>query len=206
MSGNDKLSSTISAEPPANASETRGRLFVISGPSGVGKGSVIVKLACRADFHLSVSATTREPRPGEVDGVDYFFLGEDRFREWIEQGRFLEWAEFSTHLYGTPRVEVEKQLNRGRDVVLEIEVMGAIQVKEANPDAVFIFITPPSIQELEARLAGRGDTVDIPRRLARAKAELGHADDFDYRIINDVLSETVSEVQLLLAPEVPSND
>jgi guanylate kinase len=153
-----------------------------------------------------VSATTREPRPGEVDGVDYYFLGEDQFREWLDEGRFLEWAEFSTHLYGTPRAAVEEQLGRGIDVVLEIEVKGAMQVKQAMPDAVLIFITPPSIEELEARLAGRGDTADIARRLARAKAELELADQFDSRINNDVLAETVGEVLLLLAPEVPLND
>lgn len=206
MSAKDKPSSTSSAEPSSNGSPGSGRLFVISGPSGVGKGSVIIKLACRSSFHLSVSATTREPRPGEVDGVDYHFLEEDQFREWLDEGRFLEWAEFSTHLYGTPRAAVEEQLSRGIDVVLEIEVKGAMQVKQAMPDAVLIFITPPSIEELEARLAGRGDTADIARRLARAKAELELADQFDYRINNDVLAETVGEVLLLLAPEVPLND
>ncbi len=175
-------------------------MFVISGPSGVGKGSVIVKLACRSDFHLSVSATTREPRPGEIDGIDYFFLAEDTFREWIAQGMFLEWAEFSTHLYGTPREAVEEKLSQGEDVVLEIEVKGAMQVKAAMPDAVFVFITPPSIEELEARLAGRGDTADIPRRLERAKAELELADQFDHRISNDVLGDTVGAVLLLLGP------
>ncbi len=206
MSAKDKPSSTSSAEPSSNGSPGSGRLFVISGPSGVGKGSVIIKLACRSSLHLSVSATTREPRPGEVDGVDYYFLEEDQFREWLDEGRFLEWAEFSTHLYGTPRAAVEEQLGRGIDVVLEIEVKGAMQVKQAMPDAVLIFITPPSIEELEARLAGRGDTADIARRLARAKAELELADQFDYRINNDVLAETVGEVLLLLAPEVPLND
>ncbi|MEE9473559.1 MAG: guanylate kinase [Acidimicrobiia bacterium] len=206
MSAKDKPSSTSSAEASSNGSPGSGRLFVISGPSGVGKGSVIIKLACRSSFHLSVSATTREPRPGEVDGVDYHFLEEDQFREWLDEGRFLEWAEFSTHLYGTPRAAVEEQLSRGIDVVLEIEVKGAMQVKQAMPDAVVIFITPPSIEELEARLAGRGDTADIARRLARAKAELELADQFDYRINNDVLAETVGEVLLLLAPEVPLND
>ena len=206
MSAKDKPSSTSSAEPSSNGSPGSGRLFVISGPSGVGKGSVIIKLACRSNFHLSVSATTREPRPGEVDGVDYYFLGEDQFREWLDEGRFLEWAEFSTHLYGTPRAAVEEQLGRGIDVVLEIEVKGAMQVKQAMPDAVLIFITPPSIEELEARLAGRGDTADIARRLARAKAELELADQYDSRINNDVLAETVGEVLLLLAPEVPLND
>ncbi len=206
MSAKGKPSSTSSAEPSSNGSPGSGRLFVISGPSGVGKGSVIIKLACRSNFHLSVSATTREPRPGEVDGVDYYFLGEDQFREWLDEGRFLEWAEFSTHLYGTPRAAVEEQLGRGIDVVLEIEVKGAMQVKQAMPDAMLIFITPPSIEELEARLAGRGDTADIARRLARAKAELELADQFDSRINNDVLAETVGEVLLLLAPEVPLND
>jgi guanylate kinase len=138
--------------------------------------------------------------------VDYYFLEEDQFRQWLDEGRFLEWAEFSTHLYGTPRAAVEEQLSRGIDVVLEIEVKGAMQVKQAMPAAIFIFITPPSIEELEARLASRGDTADIARRLARAKAELELADQFDYRINNDVLGETVSEVLLLLAPEVPLND
>ena len=204
MSAKDKLSSNTSADPASKGTPPRGKLFVISGPSGVGKGSVIIKLACRSEFHLSVSATTREPRPGEVDGADYFFLSQDGFRRWIDQGRFLEWAEFSTHLYGTPREAVEEKLSEGEDVILEIEVKGAMQVKAVMPDAVSIFITPPSIEELEARLAGRGDTADILRRLEQAKAELELADQFDHRISNDVLSETVSEVQLLLVPEVPS--
>lgn len=205
VSDKDKplLTSSVSREP---SRPSPGRLFVISGPSGVGKGSVIIKLACRTDFHLSVSATTRESRPGEVDGVDYFFLSEDMFRERIADGQFLEWAEFSDHLYGTPREAVEKKLSQGQDVVLEIEVQGAMQVKAAMPHAVFIFITPPSMEELEARLAGRGDTADISRRLETAKAELELADQFNHRINNDVLGETVSEVQLLLAPEVPSDD
>lgn len=203
MSAKSKPLLSTSAEP---SPEQRGRLFVVSGPSGVGKGSVIIKLACRSDFHLSVSATTRRPRPGEVNGVDYFFLEDDEFRRWIDEGRFLEWAEFSGHLYGTPREAVEEQLAAGRDVVLEIEVKGAMQVRDAMPEAVFIFITPPSVDELKARLAGRGDTSDIPLRLERAKAELALADRFDHQIINDVLSETVSEVLLLLAPEVPPND
>ncbi len=203
MNAKNKRLLTTSPEPHSNG---RGRLFVVSGPSGVGKGSVITKLACRSDFHLSISATTRKARPGEVNGVDYFFLEEDEFRRWIEEDRFLEWAEFSTHLYGTPREAVEQQLATGHDVVLEIEVKGAMQIREAVPEAILIFVTPPSLEELEARLAGRGDTSDIPLRLEQAKAELALADRFDHRVINDVLSETVREVQSLLAPEVPSND
>lgn len=185
MSDSDKLSSTNSPEAP------RGRLFVVAGPSGVGKDTLIQELIGRWPFYLSVSATTRPPRPGEVDGKDYIFLSEEEFIRWVEEDRFLEWAQFSDRRYGTPRQSVEDALAKGVDVVLEIEVQGAMQVKERAPEAIFIFIEPPSLEELEARLAGRGDTRDIEARLERARVEMAMADEFDHRVVNEVLSDAV---------------
>lgn len=153
----------------------------------------------RWPFHLSVSATTREPREGEVDGQNYFFLSESQFQAWIDDGRFLEWATFSGHRYGTPRASVEAELADGRDVILEIEVQGAMQIKQAMPDALFIFIQPPTLEELKVRLAGRGDTADMDVRLKRAKEELAVADEFDHVVVNDQLSDAVAAVLFILA-------
>ncbi|MDH3539788.1 MAG: guanylate kinase [Acidimicrobiia bacterium] len=193
MSDSAKLSSTNSAE------ETPGRLFVVAGPSGVGKDTLIRELVGRWPFYLSVSATTRHARPGEVDGRDYIFLSDEEFTRWVEEDRFLEWAEFSEQRYGTPRESVEAHLAAGADVLVEVEVQGAMQIKERKPEATFVFIEPPSMEELEARLARRGDTQDIEARLDRARVEMSLADEFDYRVVNEVLADAVAELLSVVA-------
>jgi len=187
--------------PSSNSSpELRpGRLFVVAGPSGVGKGTIIRQLIGRWPFYLSVSATTRAPRPGEVDGVDYLFLSDEQFDQWVEEDRFLEWAEFAGRRYGSPRQPVDEQRAAGNDVILEIEVQGAMQIKQRVDDAVFVFIEPPSMDELEGRLARRGDTGNIEPRLERAKAEMALADQFDHRIVNEVLADAVAGLLSVVA-------
>lgn len=202
MTDNARPSSTVSPSEPAT-----GRLFVISGPSGVGKGTIVRRLGERWPIRVSVSATTRPARPGEIDGVDYLFIDEATFLEWITENRFLEWAQFSGHYYGSPRGPVERRRADGYDVVLEIEVQGAMQVRAAVPDAVLIFIEPPSLAELETRLRERGDTRDVAARLETARQELQLADEFDHRVVNDELHVAVAEVLSILARrEVPTND
>jgi guanylate kinase len=198
MTANDKRSSTSSAET-ASEQVLRGRLFVFAGPSGVGKDTLIRELIGRWPFYLSVSATTRDPRPGEVDGRDYIFLSDEEFTTWVEEGRFLEWARFSDHRYGTPRAAVDEQLAAGVDVLVEVEVQGAMQVKALAPEATFIFVEPPSLEELQARLARRGDTADIEARLERARVEMAMADEFDHRVVNEVLSDAVAGLLSVVA-------
>jgi len=173
------------------------RVFVITGPSGVGKGTLIRALRERVpEIELSVSATTREPRPGERDAVDYHFLGRDRFDERIAAGDFLEWAEYSGNRYGTLRSEVEGRTERGAPVVLEIEVQGARQVRETMPDAIRIFIEPPDADELRARLETRGtdDAETIDRRLEVAARELRAKDEFSHRVLNDEVERASNEL------------
>ncbi len=169
----------------------RGKLFVVSGPSGVGKGTLVSMLAGRDDAWVSVSATTRAPRPGEEDGREYFFMSRDAFLEKAAADGFIEWAEYSGNCYGTPKDKVEEQLAAGRNVVLEIEVQGALQVKEKLPEAKLIFIEPPSMDALEERLRGRGTESEdaISRRLATARVELGEKMKYDYTLVNDDLDE-----------------
>jgi guanylate kinase len=173
------------------------RVFVITGPSGVGKGTLIRLLRERVpELALSVSATTRAPRPGEEDGVDYHFLSDAEFARRVEAGEFVEWAEYSGRRYGTLRSELERHLAEGRPVVLEIEVQGARQVREAMPEAVQIFIEPPDREALKDRLVGRGtdDPEAITRRLAVAEEELAAAGEFQYRVVNDRLDEAVARL------------
>jgi guanylate kinase len=175
----------------------KGHLFVVSGPSGVGKGTLIGALLRRyPEAWLSVSATTRKPRPGEREGVDYFFLDEEEFLEGVRRGRFLEWAEVHGHLYGTPAEEVERKLSEGRDVFLEIDVKGALQVMEKVPEAVTVFIAPPSMEELEERLRRRGtegeEEIDV--RLRNAQQEAEFAPSFRYKLVNDRLDHAVEEL------------
>jgi guanylate kinase len=193
MSASAKHSSTNSAEGAP------GRLFVVAGPSGVGKDTLIRELIGRWPFYLSVSATTRPARPGEVDGRDYVFLSDEEFSRWVAEGRFLEWAEFSQRRYGTPRQALETQLAAGVDVLVEVEVQGAMQIKERKPEATFVFIEPPSMEELEARLARRGDTRDIEARLERARVEMSMAHEFDHRVVNEVLSDAVAGLLSVVA-------
>lgn len=164
----------------------RGRLVVVSGPSGVGKGTVLKYVTSRDDFVYSVSATTRKPREGEKDGVNYFFISRDRFEEMITGGELIEYAEYNGHYYGTPRAFVEKMLSAGKNVILEIEVRGAMQVKKVMPDATFIFIAPESREILEARLRGRGTETDdvIAGRLKIADNEIRSCLMYDYIVVN----------------------
>lgn len=179
-----------------------GRLFVYSGPSGVGKGTVLTPyLAENPGMLLSVSMTTRAPRPGEVNGLDYFFVSREEFEQEIARGGLLEYAQYSGNYYGTPRAKVEDHLAKGRDVLLEIEVQGAMQVKESFPDAVLIFILPPAYETLRKRLLGRGTEPAevVERRLTAAKEELGFAGRYDYVIINDDLEKARAQLGAVIA-------
>ena len=173
------------------------RLFVVSGPSGAGKGTLLALVRRqRLDLGLTVSATTREPRPGERDGVDYHFLTEDEFSRGVEAGEFLEWANVHGHRYGTPRSEVDKNLAAGRSVILEIDVQGALNVRKAYPEAVLVFIEPPSMAVLEQRLRGRGteDEANLELRLKDAAGEMALAPRYDERIVNDDLQEAAARL------------
>ncbi len=175
-----------------------GKLIVITGPSGVGKGTIVRSLLTRhPELYLSISATTRQPRPGEIDGRDYYFVSKQQFKTAIEQDELLEWAEYAGNYYGTPKTRVEEQINRGKWVLLEIELIGARKVKKIFPDALLIFILPPSLEELERRLKGRGkDSPEaISRRLARAKAEMEAKDEFNIQIVNDDLETAIAEIE-----------
>ena len=175
----------------------RGLLAVIAGPSGVGKGTVHARArAALPESVLSVSVTTRAPRPGEVDGVDYHFVSPERFQELIDQDQLLEWAEYAGERYGTPRVPVEEAVASGRIVVLDIELQGALQIKEHDPAALLVFLVPPSFEELERRLRARGTEPEaaLQRRLSRAREELAAAHHFDVEVVNDDLDRCVEEV------------
>jgi guanylate kinase len=181
------------------------KVFVITGPSGVGKGTLIKMLLEREpDLALSVSATTRAPREGEVDGRDYHFLTEEQFQERIAAKDFLEYAAYSGNHYGTLNSELDRCLAKGRSVVLEIEVQGAQQVRAARPDSVQIFIAPPDASVLRDRLRGRGtDSADaIDRRLKTAEQELAAQDDFDHRIVNDDLDEAADKLESIVRASI----
>ncbi|MFN4072411.1 MAG: guanylate kinase [Thermus sp.] len=180
-----------------------GRLFVMTGASGVGKGTVRAKVLERTRLFYSISMTTRPPRPGERDGVDYYFVDRAAFEALLREGGFLEHAEYVGHLYGTPKAPVERALARGEDVLLEIEVQGALQVKEKKPEAVLIFLLPPSLSELKRRLVYRGKDAPekIEKRLEQAEWEIRNAHLFDYVIVNDVLEEAVADFLAILTAE-----
>ncbi|MCI5747239.1 guanylate kinase [Eubacterium pyruvativorans] len=183
-----------------------GKLFVISGPSGAGKGTIVNAVMDQADpsgTALSISMTTREPRPGEEDGVNYFFVTKEEFRRQIEAGGFLEYAEVYDHYYGTPKSKVMEKLNQGKDVILEIDIQGALNVKKAFPEGVLIFILPPSMEVLRSRLTGRGTDAPevIERRLSKTRGELAFIDRYDYGVVNDDLEEAVETVQAIMRAE-----
>lgn len=166
----------------------KGLLFIVSGPAGSGKGTVVNELIAKhPSLTLSISATTRQPRPGEVDGVHYHFISKEEFEQRINDGKMLEYATYSGNYYGTPQKEVEEAMRDGKDVILEIEVAGAMQIKEKIKDSVAIMLTPPSRDVLEARLRGRGtETEDVIKwRLERAKEELSLMPQYDYSVINE---------------------
>jgi len=182
----------------------KGKLIVISGPSGSGKSTVVNRaIQGREDMCFSTSVTTRSPRPGEVDGKDYFFIDPQRFQEMVERDELLEHAQYVAHSYGTPRAFVEQKLNEGLNVILDIEVQGARQVREKMQNAVLIFIIPPSLEELRRRLVNRGtDAADvIEARLQRAAEELKEAYLYDYLIINDDLDTAAREFTSILTAE-----
>lgn len=179
----------------------KGSLFVITGPSGAGKGTVLKEVIKNLDrLYFSVSATTRKPREGEVDGVHYHFLTKERFEELIAGDRFLEYAQYAENYYGTPLDPVLEQLEQGNDVILEIELQGALQVKQRMPQAVLVFIAPPSFEELEDRLRGRGTETEevILRRLAIARQECANMDQFHYVVVNDEVADAADRLRAVM--------
>lgn len=178
-----------------------GKLFVISSPSGCGKGTLIAKLlGNNSNIWVSVSATTRKPRAGEVDGVNYYFLDKSDFKHMIKNDELVEWAEYSGNYYGTPKKYIDKHLNKGENVILEIEVQGAKNIKKMYPDSTLIFIKPPSMEELERRLRGRGteDEDAIKKRLETAEIELLQTENYDYVVINDSLEDACRELEQII--------
>lgn len=181
-----------------------GRLIVLTGPSGVGKGTLLRALLKRhPELYLSISATTRSPRLNEVDGHNYYFVSRDAFQEMVEQSELLEWAEFAGNYYGTPRRPVEHAVQAGKWVLLEIELEGARQIRQNFPSALRIFVLPPSLETLEKRLRGRGQDSEeaIARRLNRAKAEIDAANEFDVQVINDELELALSKIEAAVFAE-----
>lgn len=181
-----------------NSNDLKGKLFVISGSSGVGKGTLLnALLAQHPDIKLSISATTRTPRPGETDGVNYFFTKKEDFKESIKNGEFLEWAEFNGNFYGTKQAYVEKTLNKGKNLILEIETKGALQIKQKLPDSILIFIMPPSLEELEHRLRGRNTESEeaIQNRLKEAFREIECSKNYDHKVVNDDLTRALKELE-----------
>ena len=182
----------------------RGKLIILSGPSGAGKSTVVFKaIQNRDDFCFSTSVTTRKPRPGEVDGREYFFIDREKFDEMVSNGELLEYAQYVTNCYGTPRSYVEEKLAEGKNVILDIEIQGARQVHDKIPEAITIFIMPPSLEELRQRLVKRGtDSADaINARIARAEQEVQEADFYTYLIVNDQIEKAAMEFNAIITAE-----
>ncbi|MCI6011898.1 MAG: guanylate kinase [Firmicutes bacterium] len=180
-----------------------GKLFILSGPSGAGKGTICKALLAETDLELSVSMTTRNPRPGETEGESYYFVSKDEFLRKIDASGFLEYAEVYGNFYGTPKQPVIDKLSAGTDVILEIDMQGALKVKENYPDGVFIFILPPSMSELRKRLTGRGteSAEAIEMRLGETLKELSYIDKYDYCVVNGQLEEAVARVKAIVVAE-----
>ena len=180
----------------------RGLLIILSGPSGVGKGTVRSALVARKDVQVffSVSMTTRKPRPGEMDGREYYFVSEEEFQKNIDEGNFLEYAQYVAHSYGTPKDKVEEKLSQGINVLLEIDVKGAVQVLAKCPDALSIFLVPPSFEDLEARIRGRSTETEevIAKRLKRAAEELASKDQYQYVVVNDDINRAAEEIAQII--------
>ena len=181
----------------------KGQLFIISGPSGVGKGTIAQRLLADMDITFSVSMTTRAPRPGEVDGKDYFFVTDEEFDKTIAENGFLEYAGKFGNRYGTPLKPILEKLNTGHDVLLDIDIQGAISVKKSYPKGVFIFILPPSMAELRKRITGRGTETpeSLRKRLGKALEEISYIDKYDYCIVNGELEEAINRVKAILVAE-----
>jgi guanylate kinase len=180
-----------------------GKLFVISGPSGTGKGTICDLVAAKGGVEVSISATTRNPREGEKDGLSYFFLSRDDFESKIEKGEFLEYAKVYDNYYGTPKRNVEGKLESGKDIILEIDIQGALQVKKTYPEAVLIYILPPSFEELKKRLIGRGTETEeiVKMRLSRMHGEIAMIGEYNYFVVNRDLDEAVERVRAIMTAE-----
>ena len=182
----------------------KGLLLVVSGPSGAGKGTICKALLNKNDqIKLSVSATTRKPRNGEVHGVNYFFIEKEEFAKMIENGEFLEYAQIYDNFYGTPKAAIIECLEKGQDVILEIEMQGARQIKEVYPEGVFIFVLPPSLEELKSRIVGRGTETqeEIEQRFSCAFEEINQIVNYDYFIVNEDIEKSVSDVEAIICAE-----
>lgn len=182
---------------------SKGLLIVVSAPSGCGKGTILGEILKDDKFYYSVSATTRNPREGEVNGVNYHFITKADFEERIKNNAMLEYAEYCGNYYGTPKKEIEEMREKGKNVLLEIEVQGAMKVRDICPDAVFIFILPPSVAELERRLRKRGTETDdvIAERVSQAKGELAFAEKYDYVVVNNALEDAISDFRAVIKAE-----
>lgn len=181
----------------------KGILIVVSAPSGCGKGTILAEILKDESFYYSVSATTRSPRRGETDGVQYHFISKEQFEKNIKEGKMLEYAQYCDNYYGTVRSDVEEKLAQGMNVILEIEVQGAMQIKNICPDAVFIFIAPPSVSELRRRLKKRNtETLEvIEERVAQAADEIKFASDYDYIVVNAELSDAINDFKSVIRAE-----
>ena len=182
----------------------RGVLIVISGPSGAGKGTICKALLEKHDnIYISVSATTRSPREGEIEGVNYYFLTKEAFEEKVKENGFIEYANVHGNFYGTPKVNVEKMLEEGKDVILEIDIQGALQVKENFKEGVFIFILPPSMEELKKRIINRGSETEesLMTRFKNAYKEINYVSKYIYAVVNDTLELAVAKVESIIAAE-----